>query len=94
MTLSSYCFVYQEWDMLRERVSISEDKVERTVMGGVSDTAFCTRMQENRIRLRLTVRELADKLCLSQRTVSMYENGTEIPSEIECKNIKRTLQMS
>ena len=89
-----YCFVYQEWDMLRERSTVVEDRVEKIVTPTMQDTAFSTRMQEARIRLRLTIHELAERVGLPSRTISMYENGSEMPSDHAASQIKIALGMS
>ena len=76
---SAYRFVYQEWDILRERYIPTEEKLEKTTPIVANKATFSLRLQEARIANRLTVTDLAAKVGCSSRCMSLYENGTEMP---------------
>ena len=90
---TQYCFVYQEWDILRERPVVSEDRIEKIVPSAVHDTAFCTRMQQARIQQRLTIQELANRAGVTSRHISMYENGSELPGDETVAKLKQILRL-
>lgn len=74
-----HVFVYQEWDILKENMKEHEPKIERS-MNTSSRTSFGFMIQESRIRKRLTTIDLANALNVSSRMISMYENGSEVPT--------------
>lgn len=74
-----YMFVYQEWDVLREKPPMTDERVEKTSSLTSRNPSFSVRLQEARIKQRMTVTELANKTNVPSRTMSLYENGTEMP---------------
>lgn len=90
----AYRFVYQEWDMLRERYVPTEEKLEKTTPIVANKATFSLRLQEARIANRLTVTDLAAKVGCSSRHMSLYENGTEMPPADVQKAICQVLHMS
>ena len=75
-----HVFVFQEWDILREQKKEFEHRVEKFNTTDMSRPSFGIQLQEARIRKRLTTTEIANILQISAKSVSMFENGSEIPS--------------
>ena len=89
-----YTFVYQEWDMMRERIQVREERLEKPSPTISNRThAFSIQLQEARIKQRITIRELADRCGVTPRSMSLYENGTEMPSTIIQQRIKEVLNI-
>ena len=92
--MSEYTFVYQEWDVMRERQIQNEEKMERTPPSVSRSATFSIRLQEARIAKRITVADLATKVGVSSRTMTLYENGTEMPPAEICAAISHILNMN
>lgn len=76
-----HVFVYQEWDMLVEsKPDGNQVRLERHENDGGRDMSLAARLQEQRLKMRLSVPEFAKKIDVDSRTISMYENGSEMPS--------------
>lgn len=87
-----YFDVYQEWDVLREKVELAEQKIEKPTVH-TEMSSLPVQIQEARIRLRLTVLDLAMKCQVSPKSMSMYENGSEIPSDEVLQTLKTILSL-
>ena len=92
--MSEYTFVYQEWDMMRERQIQNEEKMERITPTVSRAATFAVRLQESRIAKRITVADLAAKVGVSSRTMTLYESGTEMPPADICAAISLILNMN
>lgn len=90
--MSSHLFVYQEWDVLREQTHTNELRVEKTIPT-VRNVSFSAKMQEMRIKNRMTIKDIAEKLNVDCRTISMYENGSEMPSTSQIEKLKDILNI-
>ena len=77
-----YMFVYQEWDVLREKQTIVEERLERVTSqpAPLRTNTFAPQLQEARIAHRMTIAELAEKCGVNVRTMSLFEAGSEMPS--------------
>ena len=84
-------FVYQEWDIMRERQTLPEERLEKILPMQSLNQSFAVKLQEARIRNRLTIAELAQKVNVSPHAMSMYENGAEMPSTTLCNEITKLL---
>ena len=72
----------------------ADERYEKFVTLSNRESAFGTRMQEARINRRLTIQELAERIGVSNRTMSMYENGSEVPTEECARQIREVLGMN
>ena len=90
---AAYMFVYQEWEVMKERVIPSEERLEKTMPVVTRSAAFSVRLQEARIAQRITVADLAEKVGCTSRSMAFYENGTEMPPPAIHKNICQVLKM-
>jgi DNA-binding XRE family transcriptional regulator len=88
---ASYRFVYQEWDMMRERVVPQEERVERTTASVSNKVNFGMQLQQARIRNRITIHDLAAKCGLAVHHLTAYETGAEVPSSELMIKIRETL---
>lgn len=88
-----YRFVYQEWDVMRERHVQPEEKLEKLPPVSHRQLSFALQLQEARIRNRLTIQELAARCNLPIRTLSLFENGTEVPPADIAISIKKELNI-
>ena len=86
-------FVYQEWDMLREKFREPEERLKKSVATTHRKVSFGVRMQEARLKQRCTITDLARELDIPSRVISLYENGSEVPSPIICERIIKYLSM-
>lgn len=82
-------FVYQDWDILKD---VSKEREEWTKPDKKAYTAnipvrMSQQLQEARIRKRLTIMDVARLVNVTPQSVSLYENGSEAPSD----DIKRRL---
>ena len=76
-----YMFVFQEWDIMRASNDVTDDRVEKTsCTPTVRGQTYNSQIQEARIRKRLTISELAKRVNVTPRSMSMFENGSEMPS--------------
>ena len=87
----AHVFVYQEWDLMRERALVPEEKLEKTAVMPVRANAFSVQLQEARIKQRMTLMDLAEKCGVSSRQMSLFENGTENPPPELYKRIANVL---
>ena len=94
---TSHVFVYQEWDMQREKAPIVEERLERVQQHQHINLArssnFATQMQEGRIRQRMTIAELAEKCALDTRRMTLFESGAEMPTADVQARILQTLDI-
>ena len=92
--MSEYMFVFQEWDILRANIDTADDRVEKTTCTPtVRGQSYSAQIQEARIRKRLTISELAKRIGVMPRTMSMYENGSEMPSVNMIEKINELLEI-
>lgn len=89
----SYVFVYQEWDVLKEQTTAPNTNTEVHVQTVIERPAFSFRLQEARIKKRLTIADVADQVGVAPYQISLYENGTEVPSADINKEITRVLDL-
>ena len=75
----NHVFVYQEWDIMRERQQMPEERLEKISTAPLRQNTFAIKLQEARIKQRLTLADLATKCGIASRPMSLYENGTETP---------------
>lgn len=85
-------FVYQEFAVLRETIKKPEERLERPIMAGAT-AAYSNRLQAARIRQRLSVSDLSARVGVTHRSMSLYENGSETPSEHVMKAINAVLKI-
>lgn len=79
--MTTYVYVYQEWDILKEINKDSEHKVEKISFENTQRPSFCFLLQQARIKKRMTTTDVANHLKIPAKMVSLYENGSEIPDE-------------
>ena len=91
--MTSHVYVFQEWDILRVHSDASEERVERTIAPASKTHSYGAQIQEARIRNRLSIADVAQKIGVNARTVSMYENGSEMPNAIVAAQIKALLNL-
>lgn len=89
----TYRFMYQEWDIMRPRQLPPEEKLEKLPPISCRQVSFAMQLQESRIKHRLTIHELAAKCGLPARTLSMFENGTEVPTPEVAQKVHEVLNM-
>jgi ribosome-binding protein aMBF1 (putative translation factor) len=92
-TNNVHLFVYQEWDVMRERPALPEEKLEKLPPVSLRHMTFAMRLQEARIKNRLTIQELAGKCNLEVYTITLFENGTEVPSPDIANKINKVLNI-
>ena len=78
--MNDYIFVYQEWDVLREKYRLPEERLEKTPTPS-KVVSVGGRIQEVRIHNRLSIPDLAKRLGIEPRILSAFENGSEIPTQ-------------
>lgn len=92
--MSDYVFVFQEWDMLRANDDTPDDRLEKTSSTPtVRGQTYGGRIQEARIRKRLTISDLARNVGISARSMSMLENGSEMPSADVASRLNSLLEI-
>lgn len=89
----TYIHVYQEWDILREQMKEPEQKTERILDTVSTRPSFGFFLQEARIKRRMTTVDVANAIGVSAKTVSMFENGSEIPNANMTEILKQLLGM-
>ena len=94
--MTRYEFVYQEFDMLREHTShpTVHEKPENVVISQTRVASFPIRMQEARIRKRITVHDLSLKSGIPIKNITSYESGAEVPTAAVAEKIEHILEMS
>tara|TARA_B110001450_G_scaffold243924_1_gene255587 strand:+ start:1193 stop:1480 length:288 start_codon:yes stop_codon:yes gene_type:complete len=92
-TNNVYMFVYQEWDVMRERPTLPEEKLEKLPAVSFRHMTFAMRLQEARIKNRLTIQELAGRCNLDVYTITLLENGTEVPPPDVANKINQVLNI-
>ncbi len=85
-------FVYQEFDMLRETVKVPEERLEKVEIANRGGEFFANKLQEARIKQRLTIAEVASKVGISPRMMSLFENGSETPTDALIEAINSVLK--
>ena len=90
----TYVYVYHEWDILKENNKDSEHKVEKHVSVNNTRPSFSFLLQQGRIRKRMTTIDVANKLNISPKSVSLYENGTESPNDEVAALLRDLLDIS
>lgn len=91
--MTDHVFVFQEWDVLRAQHDVHEDRIERVAPPPVRNHSYSAQIQEARIRKRLTIADLARLVGVSARTMSLYENGSEMPPSNVAANLARQLEL-
>lgn len=89
----TYIHVYQEWDILREQMKEPEQKTERILNTVSTRPSFGFLLQEARIKKRMTTVDVANSIGVSAKTVSMFENGSEIPNASMTDLLKQVLAL-
>tara|TARA_B100001741_G_scaffold55021_1_gene42766 strand:+ start:1039 stop:1311 length:273 start_codon:yes stop_codon:yes gene_type:complete len=89
----SYIHVYQEWDILREQMKEPEQKTERILNTASTRPSFGFLLQEARIKKRMTTVDVANAIGVTAKTISMFENGSEIPNASMTDVLKQLLNM-
>lgn len=89
--MSTYIYVFQEWDILKQHPKDVEQKVERTTGSTSQRPSFGFLLQQARIRKRMTTMDVANALNLASKVVTLYENGTEIPSSQTASEMRTLL---
>ena len=89
----TYRFIYQEWDIMRPRQLPPEEKLEKLPPISCRQVSFGMQLQEARIKHRLTIHELAARCGLPALTLSLFENGTEVPAPEVAQKIHEVLDM-
>lgn len=69
-------FVHQDWDIVRTKASEKEERLER-VCHPVRH--FSALLQERRIRSRMTIDDLADRVSVDVNQLALIERGAEMP---------------
>lgn len=86
--------VFQEWDILREQNKDLESKNEKvTSIMNKERPSFGFLIQQARMKKRMTTMDVAEAVYLNPKFISMYENGTEIPSAEVTNNLKKILDI-
>jgi len=85
-----YVPVYQEWSVLRPTM---KEETENVVSAPSSASRFGYKMQEARIKQRLTVHQLARLIGVDPKTISLLENGTDPPSSEMISLLKKHIPM-
>jgi predicted transcriptional regulator len=82
-------FVYQDWDILKDVSKETEEftKPDKKSYSTTVPVRISQQLQEARIRKRLTVIDVSKMVNVSPQSISLYENGSEAPSD----EIKRKL---
>lgn len=82
-------FVYQDWDILKDVSKETEEftKAEKKTYSTTIPVRISQQLQEARIRKRLTVIDVSKMVNVTPQSISLYENGSEAPSD----EIKRKL---
>ena len=87
-----YLKVYQDWDILKENTSSNNTmKLEKKVKLSHIQK-FGAQLQEARIRKRMSILDISNLLGISPRTVTMYENESEVPDTDMIKKIETILE--
>lgn len=88
-----HVFVYQEWEVMREQQLRPEERLEKMPTAPTKMNTFSVLLQEARIKKRMTLAELANKCNISNRQMSLYENGTETPPQEVYQRITKELNI-
>ena len=91
--MSHHMFVYQEWDIMRERAQ-TDDRLEKVTPVTPRVSSFAVQMQEARISQRMTIADLAQKCGITPRSISLIENGSETPSPSVYATLVQLLNLS
>ena len=89
----TYVHVYQEWDILKENNKDPEHKIEKLSVQNVQRPSFGFLLQQGRIRKRMTTVDVANKLKITAKMISLYENGTETPTEEVASKLRELLDI-
>lgn len=89
----TYVHVYQEWDILKENNKDPEHKIEKVSVQNVQRPSFGFLLQQGRIRKRMTTVDVANKLKITAKMISLYENGTETPTEEFASKLRELLDI-
>ena len=75
-------FVYHDWDLVQEKapdLAASGRVVERPRTEN-GNGAFGSMLQEERIKKRMTIDDVAEATGFDAKTVMLFERGSEVPS--------------
>lgn len=87
----SYRFIYQEWDVMREKQIEREEKIERVVSSLPSKVNFAMQLQQARIRQRITIHDLATQTNIPIQHITAFETGAEVPSDNMMQRLRAIL---
>lgn len=91
---TEHIFVYQEWDWMRERPNPVEERLERAQTDAVAPAnPLSSKLQKARIEHRMSIHDLAQAVNLPVRRLTLYENGTEVPSGDAYGRLKQALNL-
>lgn len=91
--IPEHIFVYQEWDWMRERPTQIEERLERVRFDTTANTIGLS-IQQARIEQRLSIQELAAQCEIATRQLTLFENGSDVPSGAILQRIKTTLKLA
>ena len=88
-------FVYQDWDILKDTSKETEEwtKPDKKTYSTSIPVRISQQLQEARIRKRLTVIDVAKLVGVTPQSVSLYENGSEAPSDPIKRKLFEVLQI-
>lgn len=88
-------FVYQDWDILKDNTKETEEvsKPDKKMYSTSIPVRISQQLQEARIKKRLTIVDVSKMIGVSPQSVSLYENGSEAPSDEIKRNLFRILEI-
>jgi ribosome-binding protein aMBF1 (putative translation factor) len=89
----TYLHVYQEWDILKEQTKEIDSKVEKVTMFSNHRPSFGFLLQQARIRKRMTTMDVANSIQIPAKMISLYESGTETPTNEMAQNLRDLLDI-
>ena len=91
----THVHVFQEWDILKEQSKEFESKHEKvTSIMNKERPSFGFLIQQARMKKRMTTMDVAQAVDINPKLISLYENGTEIPSAEVSTSLKKVLDIS
>lgn len=89
----TFVHVYQEWDIFKENNKEIESNNKKTHVENIPRPSFGFLLQEGRIKKRMTTMNVANHLEIDPKIISLYENGTESPSETIAMKLRELLDI-
>ena len=92
--MTDYIFVYHEWDILREQAKEVEiHKLEKIIPNTSSVPNFSLKLQEARLKKRLTTTEISNQINVPVKTICMFESGAEVPTPDILDSLSKLLDL-